>query len=129
MQIAVAVSVATVLVPMLFAAIACYVYIHYPGGNNELNWLSNKGSHGFTTMFYEYVSSVAGNGSNFGGLANNTAFLEYLNSNCNALWQVHPYYRRYNHRRTLAAKEIRPFVEREPVSRSFYIRPISFCND
>jgi len=74
MKIAVAVSVATVLVPMLFAAIACYVYIHYPGGNNELNWLSNKGSHGFTTMFYEYVSSVAGNGSNFGGLANNTAF-------------------------------------------------------
>lgn len=74
MQIATAVSVATVMIPMLFAAIACYVYIHYSGGNNELNWLSNKGSHGFTTMFYEYVSSVAGNGSNFGGLGNNTVF-------------------------------------------------------
>ncbi len=74
MQIAVGVSVAQVMVPMLFAAIACYVYIHYPGGNNALNWLSNKGSHGFTTMFYEYVSSVAGNGSNFGGLGNNTVF-------------------------------------------------------
>ncbi len=74
MQIAVAVSVAATLVPMFFAAIACYVYIHFPGGNNELNWLSNKGPHAFTTMFYEYVSSVAGNGSNFGGLGNNTVF-------------------------------------------------------
>lgn len=74
MQIAVGVSVAQVMVPMLLAAVASYVYIHYPGGNNELNWLSNKGSHGFTTMFYEYVSSVAGNGSNFGGLGNNTVF-------------------------------------------------------
>lgn len=74
MQIAVGVSVAQVMAPMFFAAIACYVYIHYPGGNNTLNWLSNKGSHGFTTMFYEYVSSVAGNGSNFGGLGNNTVF-------------------------------------------------------
>jgi K+-transporting ATPase ATPase A chain len=74
MQIAVGVSVAQVMVPMLLAAVACYVYIHYPGGNNKLNWLSNKGSHGFTTMFYEYVSSVAGNGSNFGGLGNNTVF-------------------------------------------------------
>jgi len=73
-QIAVGVSVTQVIMPMLFAAIACYVYIHYPGGNNELKWLSNKGSHGFTTMFYEYVSSVAGNGSNFGGLGNNTIF-------------------------------------------------------
>ena len=74
MQIAIGVSVAQALVPMLLAAVATYVYIHYPGGNNELNWLSNKGSHGFTTMFYEYVSSVAGNGSNFGGLGNNTVF-------------------------------------------------------
>ncbi|HEX9511886.1 MAG TPA: potassium-transporting ATPase subunit KdpA [Puia sp.] len=74
MQIAVGISVAQVMVPMVLAAVASYVYIHYPGGNNELNWLSNKGSHGFTTMFYEYVSSVAGNGSNFGGLGNNTVF-------------------------------------------------------
>ena len=74
MQIAIGVSVAQTLVPMLLAAVASYVYVHHPGGNNELNWLSNKGSHGFTTMFYEYVSSVAGNGSNFGGLGNNTVF-------------------------------------------------------
>jgi len=74
MQIASVVSIATILVPMVFTSIASYVYIHYPGGNTELNWLTNKGSHGFTTMFYEYVSSVAGNGSNFGGLGNNTVF-------------------------------------------------------
>jgi K+-transporting ATPase ATPase A chain len=74
MQIAVAVSVAQVMVPMLLAAVACYVYIHYPGGNGSLNWLTNKGAHGFTTMFYEYVSSVAGNGSGFEGLGDNTVF-------------------------------------------------------
>jgi K+-transporting ATPase ATPase A chain len=74
MQIAAGVSIAQVMVPILLASLACYVYIYYPGGNNELNWMSNKGSHGFTTMFNEYVSSVAGNGSNFAGLGNNTAF-------------------------------------------------------
>jgi K+-transporting ATPase ATPase A chain len=74
MQIAVAVTVTLALVPMLLAAIASYVYIHYPGGNSRLGWLSNTGPHGFTTMLYEYVSSVAGNGSNFAGLGNNTVF-------------------------------------------------------
>jgi len=28
-------------------------------------WLSNKGPHGFTTIFYEYVSSMAAMGSEF----------------------------------------------------------------
>jgi potassium-transporting ATPase potassium-binding subunit len=74
MQIAVAVSVAQVMIPMVLGAIATYVYIHYPGGNNELNWLTNKGAHGFSTMIYEFVSSVAGNGSEFSGLGNNTVF-------------------------------------------------------
>ena len=74
MQLAVGVSVALVLVPMVLAALASYIYIHYPGGNDQLGWLSNKGAHGFTTMFYEYVSSVSGNGSNFAGLGNNTVF-------------------------------------------------------
>jgi len=74
MQVAVGVSIAQVMIPMLFAAIACYVYIHYPGGNNELNWLTNKRSHGFTTIMYEYVSSVAGNGSGFEALGDNTVF-------------------------------------------------------
>jgi potassium-transporting ATPase potassium-binding subunit len=74
MQIAVGTSVAQFLLPMLLAGVACYVYLHTPGGNEQLNWLSNKGAHGFTTMFYEYVSSVAGNGSNFAGLGNNTPF-------------------------------------------------------
>ncbi|MDR3712173.1 MAG: potassium-transporting ATPase subunit KdpA [Puia sp.] len=74
MQVAVGVTVAQMMVPLLFAALASYVYIHYPGGNHGLNWLSNTGPHGFTTMLYEYVSAVAGNGSNFAGLNNNTAF-------------------------------------------------------
>jgi K+-transporting ATPase ATPase A chain len=39
-----------------------------------LGWLSNKGPHGFTTMFYEYVSSMAGNGSEFSGLGNNSPY-------------------------------------------------------
>jgi K+-transporting ATPase ATPase A chain len=74
MQIAVGVSVASIMVPLVLAAIASYVYIHYPGGNDQLNWLTNKGPHGFTTMFYEYVSSVAGNGSGFEALGDNTVF-------------------------------------------------------
>ena len=74
MQIAVAISVALALVPIVLAAVASYVYMHYPGGNDRLGWLSNRGPHGFTTMLYEYVSSVAGNGSNFAGLGNNTVF-------------------------------------------------------
>ena len=39
-----------------------------------MQWLSNKGYHGFTTFLYEYVSSMAGNGSEFSGLGNNTVF-------------------------------------------------------
>ena len=74
MQIAVGASVAQVLVPMLLAAVACFVYLQTPGGNDQLHWLSNKGAHGFTAFFYEYVSSTAGNGSNFAGLGNNTPF-------------------------------------------------------
>jgi K+-transporting ATPase ATPase A chain len=72
MQVAVSVSVLQIMVPVCLAAIACFIYINYGGDN--LGWLSNKGPHGFTTMLYEYVSSTAGNGSNFAGLGNNTAF-------------------------------------------------------
>lgn len=74
MQVAVGVSVAQCLVPMVFAAIACYIFVQYPGGNQTLNWLSNNGPHGFTTMVYEYISSVSGNGSGFEGLGDNTVF-------------------------------------------------------
>jgi potassium-transporting ATPase potassium-binding subunit len=74
MQAATLVSVAQMLIPTSFAAIACFVYIHYPGGNDALQWLTNKGYHGFTTFLYEFVSSMAGNGSEFSGLGNNTVF-------------------------------------------------------
>ena len=61
-QVAVIVTVLQIFVPVALAAIACFVYINYSGGGSALNWLSNKGPHGFTTMLYEYISSVAGNG-------------------------------------------------------------------
>jgi K+-transporting ATPase ATPase A chain len=74
MQVAVLVNVLQIFVPVALAAIACFIYVNKSGGGDTLSWLSNKGPHGFTTMLYEYVSSVAGNGSNFAGLGNNTLF-------------------------------------------------------
>ncbi|WP_426668889.1 potassium-transporting ATPase subunit KdpA [Mucilaginibacter sp. McL0603] len=74
MQVAVAVNVLLIFVPIALAAVACFIYVNKSGGGDTLGWLSNKGAHGFTTMFYEYMSSVSGNGSNFGGLGNNTVF-------------------------------------------------------
>ncbi len=73
-QITVVSTVLLSLVPLVMAGIACFTYTHYKGGNNSLQWLINTGAHGFTTMFYEYVSSISGNGSAFEGLGNNTAF-------------------------------------------------------
>ncbi len=63
-----------ILTPVALAAVACFVYVNKTGGGDTLGWLSNKGPHGFTTMLYEYISSAAGNGSNFAGLGNNTVF-------------------------------------------------------
>lgn len=74
MQIAIGVSIASILLPLAFAAIAMMIYLYYPGGNESLGWLGNKGTHGFTTMLYEYISSYAGNGSEFSGLTGNTPF-------------------------------------------------------
>lgn len=74
MQVAVIVNVLQIFIPVALAAIACFVYVNKSGGGATLGWLSNNGPHGFTTMLYEYVSSVAGNGSNFAGLGNNTLF-------------------------------------------------------
>lgn len=74
MQVASLVSVGQMLVPASFAAIACFVYVRYPGSNESLHWLSNHGYHGFTTLLYEFVSAMAGNGSEFSGLGNNTVF-------------------------------------------------------
>lgn len=73
-QVAVVVNLASLAVPLILTAVACFTYLHYPTGGEALGWLSNKGAHGFTTMFYEYVSSMAGNGSEFSGLGNNTAY-------------------------------------------------------
>lgn len=73
-QITAGVFVLQTLVPMALAAIACFVYVNYPGGNDSLQWLSNHGQHGFTTMLYEYISSAAGNGSGFESLGDNTVF-------------------------------------------------------
>jgi len=73
-QIAVGVIVLQTLVTLTFTAIACFVFNNHTGGNDALSWLSNKGPHGFTTMLYEYVSSYAGNGSEFSGLGNNSPY-------------------------------------------------------
>jgi potassium-transporting ATPase potassium-binding subunit len=73
-QITVGISVLQSLVPLVLAAIACFIYVNYAGGNDSLQWLGNKGPHGFTTMLYEYISSVAGNGSGFEALGDNTVF-------------------------------------------------------
>jgi K+-transporting ATPase ATPase A chain len=73
-QITVGVVVLQSLVPLALAGIACWVFINHPGGNGSLSWLSNAGAHGFTTMLYEYISSMAGNGTEFSGLGNNTVF-------------------------------------------------------
>lgn len=73
-QVATGVSVLQLFVPVALAGIACFVYNNQSGGGDTLGWLSNKGPHGFTTMLYEFISSVAGNGSNFGSLGNNTVF-------------------------------------------------------
>jgi len=74
MQIVVCVTLSQSLVPMILAGIACFTYISYAGGNDSLNWLSNMGPHGFTSMLYEYISSSAGNGSGFEALGDNTVF-------------------------------------------------------
>jgi K+-transporting ATPase ATPase A chain len=73
-QITASVTVLLSLIPFALAALACFVFVNYPGGNDSLQWLSNKGSHGFTTMLYEYISATAGNGSEFSGIGNNTVF-------------------------------------------------------
>ena len=73
-QITVGVTVFGSLVSLILAAIACFTYVHYPGGNDTLQWLSNKGPHGFTAMLYQYISCVAGNGSGFESLGDNTVF-------------------------------------------------------
>jgi K+-transporting ATPase ATPase A chain len=73
-QIAAIFSAASFLIPVVLTAIASFIYINHKDGADSLGWLSNKGPHGFTTFLYEYISSVAGNGSEFSGLGNNTAF-------------------------------------------------------
>jgi len=90
MQVAVMVNVLQVFVPIALAAIACFIYVNKSGGPDTLGWLSNKGAHGFTTMLYEYVSSVAGNGSNFGGLGNNTVFWNLTTAFAMLSWRFVP---------------------------------------
>lgn len=78
MKITVGVIVLQAMVPMLLTALACYIYIQ--ADPQALQWLSNKGAHGFTTMFYEFISSSAGNGSGFEGLGDNTPFWNFSTS-------------------------------------------------
>ncbi|MBB6110263.1 K+-transporting ATPase A subunit [Mucilaginibacter lappiensis] len=71
MQAALVVNVIQLFVPVALTVIICFVYVNHSGGPDSQVWFSNKGPHGFTTMLYEYVFSVAGNCSNFGSLGLN----------------------------------------------------------
>ncbi|MBN8825132.1 potassium-transporting ATPase subunit KdpA [uncultured Spirosoma sp.] len=62
-----------VIMPLLYLG-ATAIAVAIQQANPDIGWLSNPGFHGFTTILYEYVSSVAGNGSGFEGLADNTPF-------------------------------------------------------
>jgi K+-transporting ATPase ATPase A chain len=66
----------TLLHPFLIlggTALSSYALI-MSGGNDAFKWLNNPGSHGFSEMLYEFTSAAANNGSEFSGLAANTAF-------------------------------------------------------
>jgi K+-transporting ATPase ATPase A chain len=52
------------------AGMASWIFAHNPV--SHAGWLNNPGYHGFSEMLYEYSSSAANNGSEFGGLGNNT---------------------------------------------------------
>jgi len=73
-QIATGVYLIQPLICLGLAAIVCFIFLIYPGGNDSLKWFSNNGAHNFTTTVYEYISSFAGNGSGFEGLGDNTIF-------------------------------------------------------
>jgi K+-transporting ATPase ATPase A chain len=78
-QLAVGVIVAQPLIYLGLTAVAVLTVSQATDGGVALGWLGNRtagsnGYHGFTTMLYEYVSSVAGNGSGFEGLGDNTPF-------------------------------------------------------
>lgn len=62
------------LVCLGLAGIAMAVYQNLNSTGNPLEWFGNNGPHNFTTVLYEFTSSYAGNGSNFGSLGNNTVF-------------------------------------------------------
>ena len=58
-------------------ALAAYYFVKH--GNIDWAvkpsaWLNNPGSHGFSEMFYQYVSTNANNGSGFEGLGDNNIF-------------------------------------------------------
>jgi potassium-transporting ATPase potassium-binding subunit len=58
-------------------ALAAYYFIKH--GNvtwavQPASWVSNPGNHGFSEMFYEFISSNANNGSGFEGLGDNNIF-------------------------------------------------------
>ncbi len=62
------------LVCLGLTGIAIAVYTKLNSAGNPLEWFGNNGPHNFTAVLYEFTSSYAGNGSNFGSLGNNTIF-------------------------------------------------------
>jgi K+-transporting ATPase ATPase A chain len=59
--------------PLLYLGLTA-VAVQSADEETSLGWLDSRSYHSFTTMLYEYVSAVAGNGSGFEGLGDNTPF-------------------------------------------------------
>ncbi|MBC8082425.1 MAG: potassium-transporting ATPase subunit A [Hymenobacter sp.] len=78
MQAATLVAVAQPVVVLACTAIAAYVWYSTPNAADTLKWLNNPGSHGFSTMLYEFISGAAGNGSGYEALSDNTPFWNLL---------------------------------------------------
>jgi K+-transporting ATPase ATPase A chain len=60
-----------------FTALAAYYFVHHSQADwavKPANWLNNPGYHGFSEMFYQFISTNANNGSGFEGLADNNPF-------------------------------------------------------
>src|SRR5690349_3848520 len=73
-KIAAIVTILSAFLIKVGAALAAYIFVHYPHVDwavQPANWLNNPGYHGFSEMFYEYTSSNANNGSGFEGLGDN----------------------------------------------------------
>ncbi len=74
MQAATLTAVAQPVVVLACTGLAAWVWATTPAAADALKWLPNPGTHGFSTMLYEFISGAAGNGSGYEALGDNTPF-------------------------------------------------------